>query len=63
MPARVRNRSGALRAIVLVATLQIAIDSSWPMSRACSIAPIVSAVSPDCEMPTTSVRGSATVSR
>ena len=62
-PARVRNFSCELRMSADSGTLQMASEKGWPSLRACVSAAIVSAVSPDCEITTTSVRGLGTVSR
>jgi hypothetical protein len=51
------------RTIALVATLQIVSVRSMPSERACLSAASVSAVSPLCEIVTTSVFGSGTLSR
>ncbi|MNL21936.1 hypothetical protein D3C87_1432520 [compost metagenome] len=63
VPARVRKRISVSRTIALVATLQMASVWVWPRSRAWRSAAMVSAVSPDWEITTTSARGFGTVSR
>ena len=62
-PARVMYASLHSRTIALVDTLQIVSVFSMPSERACFSAAIVSAVSPDWEMVTTSVSGCGTLSR
>ena len=52
-----------VKAIADSGTLQTASVRLWPRRFACSSAASVSAVSPDCEMATTSARGLGTVSR
>src|SRR5258706_8677652 len=62
-PARVRNRS--LQALMSAdsGTLQMASAFGWPSARAWCRAAMVSAVSPDCEITTTSERPFGTDSR
>src|SRR5260363_381635 len=55
-----QNESAVCRTIALVATLQIASDCACPSACAYLSAASVSAVSPDCEMATTSVSGCGT---
>ncbi len=62
-PARVRNLSCEPRTSADSGTLQMASENGWPSLRAWLRAAIVSAVSPDCEITMTSVRGLGTVSR
>jgi len=62
-PARVTYASVHSRTMALVATLQIVNVCGMPRLRACFNAASVSAVSPDCVIVTTSVRGSGTLSR
>jgi len=59
-PARVRNLSCELRTSADSGTLQMASENGWPILRAWMSAAIVSAVSPDCEITMTSVRGLGT---
>jgi hypothetical protein len=59
-PARVRNFSAASRTMADSGTLQMARVRDWPSTRACLSAARVSAVSPDCEMATTSASGFGT---
>jgi hypothetical protein len=49
--------------MALEATLQIASVCLWPSDCACFSAARVSAVSPDCEITTTSARGLGTLTR
>ena len=51
------------RTMALVATLQMVSVCCMPSERACLSAASVSAVSPDCEIVTTSARGFGTLSR
>jgi hypothetical protein len=62
-PARVRKRSAHSRTMADSGTLQIASVRPMPSALACLIEARVSAVSPDCEMATTSARDSATEAR
>jgi hypothetical protein len=62
-PARVTKFSAHSRTIALVATLHTVSVCGMPSARACFSAASVSAVSPLCEMVTTRVRGSGTLSR
>ncbi|MNT55782.1 hypothetical protein D3C72_1930470 [compost metagenome] len=62
-PARVMYDSLHSRTMALVDTLQMVSVFSMPSERACFRAASVSAVSPDCEMVTTSERGLGTLSR
>ena len=59
-PARVMKRSAHSRTMADSGTLQMAIVRVWPGSLAWRSAARVSAVSPDCEMATTSWSGSGT---
>ena len=62
-PARVMYASAHSRTIALVATLQTVSVCAMPSERACFSAASVSAVSPLCEIVTTSVFGFGTLSR
>ena len=62
-PARVMYASSHSRTIALVETLQIVSVCGMPSERACFNAASVSAVSPDCEIVTTSVFALGTLSR
>ncbi|CUJ38976.1 Uncharacterised protein [Achromobacter xylosoxidans] len=62
-PARVMYDSLHSRTMALVDTLQMVSVFSMPSERACLSAASVSAVSPDCEIVTTSERGFGTLSR
>ncbi len=62
-PARVMYAISHSRTIALVATLQTVSVCVMPSERACFSAASVSAVSPLCEIVTTSVRGLGTLSR
>ena len=62
-PARVKNFSLVARAIALVGTLMMPSVVPMPSDCACFSAASVSAVSPDCEITMTSVRGFGTLSR
>ncbi len=62
-PARVMKRSAHSRTMADSGTLQMASVFVWPSDLAWRSAASVSAVSPDCEMATTSWRGLGTETR
>ncbi|CFN62283.1 Uncharacterised protein [Bordetella pertussis] len=62
-PARVMYASSHSRTMALVTTLHTVSVCCMPSERTCLSAARVSAVSPDCEMVTTSALGLGTLSR